>query len=245
MATQVLTAQGPFVLTLLGEINSAGEVVADLTTVAAGSLAIANNLSELTATADTALGNLGATAVGIDVLQAADEAAARAVLGSTTVGDAVFIAATTGDAQDALGGTATGKALFTAATALAARTTLGTNLAFINAVAPVAVTTTGALYLQVPTGITGTVSLITAVTNGNPGGNVVFTPAIGTSGGAYTSITDGGFTVANGTAAGERDQATPSAANSVTGGTSIIRIAWDNGAATACLVGLTIEITRA
>lgn len=244
MPTQVLTSQGPFVFTVLGTINSAGEIVADLTTVAAGSLAIANNLSELTATADTALGNLGATAVGIDLLQAVDEAGARGVLGSTVVGDAVFIAASASAAQDALGATATGKALFTAATASAARTTLGVTLETIYAVAPVAVTTAGAIYLQVPTGITGTVTLITAVTNGNPGGDVIFAPAIGTSGGAYTSITDGGFTVATGTAAGTRDQATPSAANAVTGGTSIIRISWDNGAATACLVGITVEITR-
>jgi hypothetical protein len=242
--TQVLTSQGPFVFTVLGTINSAGEVVCDLTTVAAGSLAIANNLSELTATADTALGNLGATAVGIDLLQATDEAGARAVLGSTVVGDAVFIASSTTVAQTALGGTATGRALFTAASASAARTTLEMTLSTMTAVAPVAVTTAGAIYLQVPTGITGTVSLITGVTNGNPGGNVVFASAIGTSGGAYSAITSGGFTVANGATAGTRSVATPSAANAVTGGTSIIRVSWDNGAATACLVGLTIEITR-
>src|SRR5574338_43305 len=220
MTTEIeFTSATPFRFTVLGEIadDGSGEVVVDLTTVAAGSLAIANDLSELTATADTALGNLGGTAIGIDIFQAADEAAVLALLGVTS----------------------TGEDLITAASASAARTTLEMTLSPMYATAAIAVTTAGAVYLQVPTGITGTVTKIPSV------GDVVFAPAIGTSGGAYTAITDGGFTIANGTAVGERDVATPSAANAVTGGTSIIRIAWDNGAATAIVAGITVEITRA
>src|SRR5574338_354077 len=223
MTTEIeFTSATPFRFTVLGEIadDGSGEVVVDLTTVAAGSLAIANDLSELTASADTALGNLGGTAIGIDIFQAADEAAVLALLGVTS----------------------TGEDLITAASASAARTTLEMTLSPMYATAAIAVTTAGAVYLQVPTGITGTVTKITSVAARVA---VVFAPAIGTSGGAYTAITDGGFTIANGTAAGERDVATPSAANAVTGGTSIIRISWDNGAATAIVAGITVEITRA
>src|SRR5574338_633069 len=223
MTTEIeFTSATPFRFTVLGEIadDGSGEVVVDLTTVAAGSLAIANDLSELTASADTALGNLGGTAIGIDIFQAADEAAVLALLGVTS----------------------TGEDLITAASASAARTTLEMTLSPMYATAAIAVTTAGAVYLQVPTGITGTVTKITSVADGDPGGDVVFAPAIGTSGGAYTAITDGGFTIANGTAVGERDVATPSAANAVTGGTSIIRISWDNGAATAIVAGITVEI---
>jgi hypothetical protein len=199
--------------------NGGAEV--DLTGTAPGALQIADNLSDLD-DADTALANLGGTATGIALFKTASPAAARTTLG----------------------GTATGVALFTAASASAARTTLEVTLATLTGVAPVAVTTAGAIYLQVPTGITGTVSLITGVTNGAPGGDTLFTGAIGTSGGAYTDITSGTFTVLSAATAGTRFVATPSAANAVTGGTSIIRVSWDAGAAAAVLVGLTIEITR-
>lgn len=165
------------------------------------------------------------------------------VEGTVTNGE-VVADLTPGALLDGAGMTATGDALLTAASASAARTTLEMTLSPMYATAAIAVTTAGAVYLQVPTGITGTVTKITSVANGDPGGDVVFAPAIGTSGGAYTAITDGGFTIANGTTAGERDVATPSAANAVTGGTSIIRISWDNGAATAIVAGITVEITR-
>lgn len=220
--TVSITSQGPFVFTVLGTINSAGEVVADLSTVAAGSLAIANNLSELTATGDTALANLNGTAVGIDIFKATDAADARSILGSSVVGDAVFVAAS----------------------AAAARATLLVNIPPLTCNVAVGVTTASAVYLRVPTNFSGTVTSIVGVTNGDPGGNVAFTSAIGTSGGAYNPITAGDFTVTNGATAGTAFAATPVAANAVVGGTSIIQIAWDNGAASAIGVGLTIEITR-
>lgn len=149
------------------------------------------------------------------------------------------------DMSPGAGGTAIGSALFNAASASAARTTLGVTLATLSGPCAVAATTAGALYLAVPTGITGTVSKIRAVTNGDPGGTLTFASAIGTSGGSYSAITNGGFTVANGATAGTASVATPTAANSVTGATSIVRVSWDNGAASAVVVGVVIEITRA
>lgn len=176
-----LNSQTPFVLTVSGSVNSAGEVIADLTPAdildAGGALLASNNLSDV-------------------------------------------------------------------ASAVTARTNLAVNKPALTCNVAVAATTASAVYLRVPSDYSGTVSSIVGVTNGDPGGNVAFTSAIGTSGGAYNAITSGGFTVANGATAGTASVATPSAANTVVGGTSIIRVSWDNGAAAAVGVGLTIEITR-
>jgi hypothetical protein len=240
-----LVPQIPFKMTLPANAQVIDNmVVVDLSTVAAGSLAIANNLSELTATADTALGNLGATAVGIDLLQAADESAARAVLGSTTVGDAVFIAASTSAAQSAIGASATGRLLFIAASATAARTTLLTNVQWFPVSCYVAATTAGKTYIPIPADFSGTIDSILAATSGDPGATLTFAPAIGPSGGPFVAITGGGFTVANAATAGTKSTASPSAAKTVTGGTSVVEIAWDNVAANAINVTVMIGVTR-
>ncbi len=74
----VLTHIDPCALTLLGEVNSAGEIVADLRpsaiASAAGALLAEDNLSELE-NADAALDNLGGTTVGKDLFMAEDAAA--------------------------------------------------------------------------------------------------------------------------------------------------------------------------
>jgi hypothetical protein len=218
-----LVPQIPFKMTLPANAQVIDNmVVVDLSTVAAGSLAIANNLSELTATADTALGNLDGGAVGIDVFKAATES----------------------DAQDALGATATGKALLTAASATAARTALLTNVEWWSVVCQIAATTAGAAYLPIPANFSGTIDSILAATSGDPGATLTFAPAIGPSGGPFVAITSGGFTVANAATAGTKSTASPSAAKTVTGGTSVVEIAWDNVAANAINVTVMIGVTR-
>lgn len=97
--TLTITSATPVVLTVVGDINSAGEAVVDLTGTNTGSLQAANNLSDLD-DAPTALANLGGTATGI----------------------ALFTAAAASNARTAIGATATGSSLITAADAAAART---------------------------------------------------------------------------------------------------------------------------
>lgn len=109
----------------------------------------------------------------------------------------------------------------------------------------VAVTTAGVVYIAVPAGVSGAVTSVSAVNNDDPGGDLVITPAIGPSGGAFVAITDGDLIVANTSVAGTLTTATPTAANAVVGGASVIEVAWDNGAATACVVTVTLLITRA
>jgi hypothetical protein len=190
--------------------------------------------------------------ITVDDSQVSVGAGGQYVVDMTAGADGALVAAnnlsdldSAADARTNLGATTLGEDLFTVADASTARSLLEVTLATLSASCAVAVTTAGALYLAVPTGITGTVSKIRAVTNGDPGGNVVFASAIGPSGGPFVAITNGGFTVANGATAGTASVATPTAANSVTGGTSIVRVSWDNGAATAAVVGVVIEITRA
>lgn len=65
-------------------------------------LLAANNLADV-ASAGTARGNIGSTAIGDALFIAASAAAARTTLGSTTVGDAVFTAASAAAAQVAIG----------------------------------------------------------------------------------------------------------------------------------------------
>src|ERR1044072_1289567 len=102
MTQSRVVTQQPFKFTVLGTIDSAGEVVADLSTVAAGARGVGHNLPGGTADKGTALGTLGGTAAGIAVFQASDEAAQRTALGSTTVGDAVFTAASAAAARSAI-----------------------------------------------------------------------------------------------------------------------------------------------
>ena len=79
-----LNSQTPFVLTVSGSINSAGEVIADLTPAdildAGGALLASNNLSDV-GSAATARTNLGGTATGVSLFTAASAAAARSTLG--------------------------------------------------------------------------------------------------------------------------------------------------------------------
>lgn len=106
MADQTVTAQNPFVFTVDGTVNDAGEIIADLTPDgvldAAGMTATGEAL--LTASsANAARSALGATATGGALFTAASASAARTTLGSTVVGDAVFTAASVAAAQTALG----------------------------------------------------------------------------------------------------------------------------------------------
>ncbi len=122
-----VTIATPLLLTVTGDLNSAGEVVCDLrpSAMAAGSGALiaADNLSDLDDPAE-ALTNLGGTATGVAVFTAANTPAAQAAIGAGEAGSAVFIAATPADARTALEATATGSALFTAEDAAAARDAL-------------------------------------------------------------------------------------------------------------------------
>jgi hypothetical protein len=103
MPTLTITAQDPFVLTVEGEVNDAGETVVDLTAASpgGGALMAANNLSDLDDAA-AALTNLGAGAAGAAVFAAATTPDAQAALGAGTAGSAVFIAATGDDALTAI-----------------------------------------------------------------------------------------------------------------------------------------------
>jgi hypothetical protein len=148
------------------------------------------------------------------------------------------------DARANLGATTLGEDIFTAATASAVRSLIGVSIVVLSATCYVAATTAGVTYVPVPTGWTGTVTSIRAVNSADPGGLLSFTSAIGPSGGAFVPITNGTFTVPDTTVAGTAVVASPTAARSVTGGTSVIEIAWDNGAANAINVGVVIEITR-
>lgn len=143
-----------------------------------------------------------------------------------------------------LGVTATGSALITAANAAAARTTLGVNVEAIVVQCYVAAATAGRAMIAVPSGISGTVTSIQAVNSADPGGDLVITSAIGPSGGPFVPITNGAVTVANTTAGGTITAATPTAANTVVGGTSVLEVWWDDGAANACNVTVTMLVTR-
>src|SRR5688572_2848995 len=119
MADITFTTATPFLFTVSGELNSAGEVVCDLRPSAltpTGVLLAENNLDDLD-DASAALTNLGGTATGVAVFTAANTPAAQAAIGAGSAGSAVFIAATTADAQTAIGATGTGQALLTAADA--------------------------------------------------------------------------------------------------------------------------------
>lgn len=223
---------------------SGGGANVDLSSAAiGGGLLAENNLSDVDSAAD-ARTNLGGTATGIALFTAASAAAAQTAIGATVTGSSLIVAADASAAQTAIGATVTGAALITAASVAAARGTLSVNVHAIVVQAYVAVTTAGVLYVDVPADVSGTVTSIVATNSADPGGNLVITPAIGPSGGAFVAITDGGITVANTTAAGTKTSSTPSAANTVTGGTSVIEVAWDNGAANACNVTVSIYVTR-
>ena len=151
---------------------------------------------------------------------------------------------TPGAISDGLGITATGTALITAASASAARTTIGVEVVSLEASLYVAAGTAGVLYLPVPSFGTGTVTSILAACSTDPGADVAVTPAIGPSAGPFVAITDGDFTVLNTSTVGTAFTATPTAANAVTGGTSIIEIAWAATAVNPFNLGITIEVTR-
>lgn len=163
---------------------------------------------------------------------------------------ALQIAANLSDLADAdtalanLGGTATGVAVFKAASAAAARSTLDLNVHTIVVGAMVIGSTAGVIYVDVPAHVSGTIDSIVATNSNDPGGDLTITPAIGPSGGPFVPITGGAIVVANTTAAGTKTSAAPSAANTVTGGTSVIEIAWDDGATIICNVTISIYVTR-
>lgn len=114
----------PFVLTLPANatVNSAGEVVADLSLD--GMDAADLTLSNLSSAA-SARTNLGGTATGIALFTAANAAAAATAAGATAAGAAILTAANAAAQVTALGGTADGAALFTAASVADQRTALG------------------------------------------------------------------------------------------------------------------------
>jgi hypothetical protein len=88
MADITFTTATPFLMTVSGELNSAGEVVCDLRPSAiasgAGALLAADNLSDLDDPA-AALTNLGATSIGATLVTAEDVGAARFALDVSNV----------------------------------------------------------------------------------------------------------------------------------------------------------------
>lgn len=99
------------------------------------------------------------------------------------------------------------------------------------------ISTAGQIYVVSP--VAGTISKIYSVINGAIAtANAVLTPKI-----AGTAITDGAITVAfSGSAAGDVDSSTPSAANVITAGAAI-EIETDGASSNTVEVVLTIEIT--
>jgi hypothetical protein len=198
-----------------------GVVTVDLTAGAEGELLAVNNLSDV-ASAATSLTNLGGTATGV----------------------AVFTAANAAAAQTAIGATVTGAALLTAASAVAARTTLSDNVVWVSQTVHVAALTDGQSFIAVPSNYSGTVDMILVASNADPGANVDFDTAIGPSGGPFTAITGGDFTVANAAADGTLQTLSPSAAKTVVGGTSLLQITWTDTAVNPLTVSVSFGITR-
>jgi len=99
------------------------------------------------------------------------------------------------------------------------------------------ISTAGQIYIVSP--VAGTVSKIYSVINGAIAtSNSVLTPKI-----AGTAITNGAITVAfSGSAAGDVDSSTPTAANTITAGAAI-EIETDGASSNTVEVVLTIEIT--
>lgn len=88
MADITFTTATPFLFTVSGEMNSAGQVVCDLRPSAiaqeSGALLASGNLAGL-ANTTTSLTNLGATTVGRELFTATDAEAARSTLGVSNV----------------------------------------------------------------------------------------------------------------------------------------------------------------
>lgn len=99
------------------------------------------------------------------------------------------------------------------------------------------ISTAGQIYVVSP--VAGTITKIYSVINGAIGtANAVLTPKI-----AGTAITSGAITVAfSGSAAGDVDSSTPTAANTITAGAAI-EIETDGASSNTVEVILTIEIT--
>lgn len=99
------------------------------------------------------------------------------------------------------------------------------------------ISTAGQIYVVSP--VAGTISKIYSAINGAIGtANAILTPKI-----AGTAITDGAITVAfSGSAAGDVDSSTPSAANTITAGAAI-EIETDGASSNTVEAVLTIEIT--
>ena len=99
------------------------------------------------------------------------------------------------------------------------------------------ISTAGQIYVVSP--VAGTITKIYSVINGAIAtANSILTPKI-----AGTAITNGAITVAfSGSAAGDVDSSTPTAANAITAGAAI-EIETDGGSANTVEVVLTIEIT--
>jgi hypothetical protein len=99
------------------------------------------------------------------------------------------------------------------------------------------ISTAGQIYVVSP--VAGTITKIYSVINGAIAtANSILTPKI-----AGTAITGGAITVAfSGSAAGDVDSSTPTAANAITAGAAI-EIETDGGSANTVEVVLTIEIT--
>lgn len=121
----VLTPDIPTLITAPenATVNSAGQVVMDLSTVG-GAVGADITLSNVTPVA-TARANLGATTVGDAVFVAASAPAAVTAIGGTVAGAALFTAASAGAQLTALGATAAGTTVLTAATPAAQVTALG------------------------------------------------------------------------------------------------------------------------
>lgn len=101
------------------------------------------------------------------------------------------------------------------------------------------ISTAGQIYIPVPDG-GEVVKIYSVIDNAITVADATLTPKI-----SGTAITGGAITVAySGSAAGDVDSSTPTAANTVLEGGSI-EIETDGGSTTACRAGITVVIRRA
>lgn len=90
-----------------------------------GTVTSVNTIDPVSGNVTLTPANLGATTLGAELFEAANQGAALTALGGTAVGISLFEAASTGAAQTAIGATTTGAALITASSASAGLATLG------------------------------------------------------------------------------------------------------------------------
>lgn len=142
------------------------------------------------------------------------------------------------NARTALGGSVVGQQVFTAADAAAARAALGVVVDHVALTLPVASLIGTGVY-RVVSPVAGTIKKLWSVIDGALAtGDATLTGKIGA-----TAITGGAMTIAQaGSAAGDVDSATPTAANTVAAGDMIsVTVGGTNSAARGALVTILID----